>query len=118
MNLRELELTMETGLEALRSLPVNDEAEQAKALLLPEGLHPVVEFVPRGDDGTGGRANEWNPSTGHILISFRRADESSSADHDNTCNGSRGSEMPSRFHPVPIRGEAGSLTLLADRGSV
>jgi hypothetical protein len=121
MTIGDLESAVQSALEALRSLQVSAEVQPAKSLLLPEGLSPVVEFLSGGpgDADPKAAADEWNPLTGRILITFRPT--ASVNGGNGTSDVERGAptpNAPARFHPVPIRGEPASATLLADRGSL
>jgi hypothetical protein len=74
MTINELEMAVQSGLEALRVATINPEVEPAKELFVPDGLSPVVQLV-HGDDLRKKRSNaaawNWNPLLDKVIISFR-----------------------------------------------
>ena len=71
----DIEQTVQTGLEALRNAPLNDQITAALKFLTPPGYRPIAQLE---EDGRKKRstaaASNWNPATGEIVIYFERAD--------------------------------------------
>ncbi len=74
MTIQDLKVAVETGLEALRAVQLNPEAEPAKEFLVPDGLSPVIQLV-HGDDLRKKRSTaaawNWNPLVDKVIVSFR-----------------------------------------------
>lgn len=69
----EVEESIQNGIEALRSLPLNQKLSAIVQYLAPDGYHPIVELQ---EDGRKKRrtasVDNWDPETGEILISFAK----------------------------------------------
>lgn len=73
MNIHDLEVAVQAGLEALRTITLDKQAESAKTWLLPNGYTPIVEL--RNHKWRKKRstavARNWDPAEDRIVISFR-----------------------------------------------
>lgn len=101
----EAEESIQSGIEALRSLPPSQCQRLSTVIefLTPSGYHPVVELQ---EDGRKKRRtasiDNWNPETGEILISFAK-DEQAVAKRP-----ARDGELRERSSIISSRAAAGS----------
>ena len=71
--IHDVENRLQTGLEALRDLPLNSQIMEALRYILPDGYSPIVQLE---EDGRKKRstadASNWQPETGEIRIYFEK----------------------------------------------
>ncbi len=100
----DVERTVQSGLEALRNAPLNDQITAALKFLIPPGYRPVAQLEEDGRKKRGtAAASNWSPETGEIVLYFERENATSEAFNSHASRPESGTTSAS-FAPVERAG--------------